>query len=114
MTHCKVLALRVVLVLVGAACILTSLPWLYFGCMGLFTVIADVGVDEHRRLVAGLLLLGGLPSAFGTALVVVGVRYIRPRPTPRGVCANCNYDLTGIDGVCPECGQGPTRPSPLP
>ncbi|MCC7387317.1 MAG: hypothetical protein IT431_00970 [Phycisphaerales bacterium] len=23
-----------------------------------------------------------------------------------GCCVGCGYDLTGIDGVCPECGQG--------
>ena len=82
MTRGKELALRVVLVLAGAACILKSLPWLYFGCMGLFTVIADVGVDEHRRMVAGLLLRGGLLSALGAALVIIGIRYTRPRSTP--------------------------------
>lgn len=105
MTRGKVLALRVVLVLAGAACILKSLPWLYFGCMGLFTVIADVSVDEHRRLVAQLLLFGGLLFALGLALGLVGIWFVRARPMPRGVCESCGYDLTGIDGVCPECGS---------
>ena len=100
-----VFILRVVLVLLGAACILKSLPWLYFGCMGLFTVIADVGAEEHRRLVAQLLLFGGLLFALGLALGLVGIWFMRARPTPPGVCANCGYNLTGIDGVCPECGN---------
>jgi hypothetical protein len=30
---------------------------------------------------------------------------IRTLRADRGHCPTCNYDLTGIDGVCPECGR---------
>lgn len=105
MTRRTTVILRSLLLLLGAACILKSLPWLFLGCMGLFSVIADVGIDEHRRLVRDLLVLGGLLCTLGLALVVVGIRFIRPFATPKGRCPKCGYDLAGIDGRCPECGS---------
>lgn len=92
------------LILLGEACILKSLPWLFFGCMGLFSVIADVGIDEHRRLVRDLLVLGGLLFAVGLAFVVVGIRFMRRSPIPKGRCPKCGCNLAGVDTRCPECG----------
>ncbi len=105
MTRRTTVILRSLLILLGAACILKSLPWLFFGCMGLFSVIADVGIDEHRRLVRDLLVLGGLLFTVGLAFVVVGIRFMRPSPMPKGRCLKCGYDLTGVDARCPECGS---------
>lgn len=42
------------------------------------------------------------------------IGYERRQLAMAGCCGACGYDLTGIDGMCPECGAGPTDPSPLP
>lgn len=46
------------------------------------------------------------------ALLFVGLHQLvawgrRKRRRERGHCPTCGYDLTGIDGVCPECGGQP-------
>ena len=48
-------------------------------------------------------------SAGGVAMTLLVVPYglhaVRSRVRHRrGHCPTCNYDLTGLDGVCPECG----------
>lgn len=34
----------------------------------------------------------------------------RARRRRRGLCVGCGYDMAGIDGVCPECGNTPSHP----
>ncbi len=105
MTRRVVLVAKLLLLLIGAACVLWSLPYLLFGLMGLVTTIADVGVDEHRRLVISLLALGSVLLLGGLALGLVAVRFGgRQQPDARK-CSHCGYDLTGITGPCPECGN---------
>ena len=47
-------------------------------------------------------------------MLYTGARAVRR--TQVGHCPTCGYDLTGIDGVCPECGgqQQRTEPPPRP
>ena len=102
MTRGQRIALKAVLSCAGAACIIVSLPICMFGSLGLLGPIADVGVNEHRMIVAQLLGMGFGGAAIGGVLLWIALR-LRP---PAGHCPNCDYDLTGIYGVCPECGSG--------
>jgi hypothetical protein len=43
------------------------------------------------------------------AVIAVGWNHPRPRRVQIGHCRKCGYDLTGIDGVCPECGSADSR-----
>ncbi len=43
---------------------------------------------------------GLLPGAIGLSLI--GISFWRRYP--KGHCARCGYDLTGIADKCPECG----------
>ena len=43
------------------------------------------------------------------SLYMVRRRFARPRPTPEN-CANCGFDLTGISGPCPQCGNARRLP----
>lgn len=69
---------------------------LYFGTGALRgstgEVVLTVLVCSVFALPVGLLLLQWL---------IPSLRY------PEGTCRRCGYDLTGIDGVCPECGREP-------
>lgn len=55
----------------------------------------------------GLFIPLWLPAA-ASALVLGGVFITRKRsdkPSASHSCPTCYYDLTGVDGVCPECGS---------
>ncbi|QKK09756.1 MAG: hypothetical protein HND58_17360 [Planctomycetota bacterium] len=55
---------------------------------------------------------GFLANTIFYALLFVGLHQFvgwgrRVRRRRRGRCAACGYDLTGLDGACPECGSEP-------
>jgi hypothetical protein len=52
----------------------------------------------------GLVLDVGAAAALWCTLAWAAAGWRRRRRTRRGRCPTCGYDLTGIDGVCPECG----------
>ena len=67
---------------------------------------------------AGDLVTPDVQAVFSAASIAVGMivlvsaairplaRFVRRvRRHRRGQCPTCTYDLTGIDGVCPECGS---------
>lgn len=60
-----------------------------------------------RPVFPGFLLLvaaceGTLLLARGSLWLLLGGR--RRSRMRQGLCGRCGYDLTGVDGVCPECG----------
>ncbi|MCC7387315.1 MAG: hypothetical protein IT431_00960 [Phycisphaerales bacterium] len=68
-----------------------------------------IGILVYRwvSLPLWMFFMLGLALATPAMLHMRGMRFDH-------ICPACGYDITGIGGVCPECGQGPTRPSPSP
>ncbi len=94
-------ARRAALICTGAVCALLCSPYCLFGTLGLFGSVAHSGIDEHGVLVIQLFGIGTGGAAIAVAMVWLSRRF---RPF-ENACPTCGYDLTGIDGVCPECGK---------
>ena len=70
---------------------------------------AAIYPDSPRPFPTKLLWPGLIADTLFYALLFAGLHQLagwrrRTRRRRRGRCAACGYDLTGIDGVCPECG----------
>ena len=63
-----------------------------------------------RPLWWGLLANATLYAGLAMALAWAWQRWRWSRGPGLGCCAACGYDLTGIEGVCPECGTQRDRP----
>ncbi len=65
--------------------------------------IADANASQLRfeLLFGGTMVLG--------AALIAGALWKLPWSRPRGLCARCDYDRTGLapTAVCPECGKAP-------
>ncbi|QKK09755.1 MAG: hypothetical protein HND58_17355 [Planctomycetota bacterium] len=69
----------------------------------------DIGFFETRRFSTGLgwsLYVPIWMAAAVSGALLVGAYWNNRRHARSSVghCPTCGYDLTGIDGVCPECG----------
>lgn len=60
-----------------------------------------------RPLWAGLIVNSLLAAAVMLVAVELALSLVRRRRRRAGRCRQCNYDLTGVSGRCPECGAPP-------
>ena len=62
--------------------------------------------DFKRSASTAFVVAAGIAILEASAVAVFFRRPWRRRPSRRGVCARCGYDLTGnTSGTCPECGE---------
>jgi hypothetical protein len=59
----------------------------------------------HRSLVLSALFLAGLALWMSRRVPGAVREWTRPRRRKNGQCEGCGYDLRGIGGRCPECGN---------
>jgi hypothetical protein len=79
---------------------LLLVAWLCF----LAWLLAPNYAISVRGIFSNDMLFWGTVMLFLSAIVFTILHWQAPRRDP-GLCANCNYDLTGnVSGVCPECG----------
>ena len=77
-----------------------------FAVLGLLALLgffglADAGFEE-KTAIGGSFLLGAFISGL-TALIMFALRTELQRREP-DQCIRCEYDLRGIELICPECG----------
>ena len=72
------------------------------GLLALFGVLADADFEE-KLLIGGPFLLGSFCCGL-TAIIIFGLRTELERREPDR-CIRCEYDLRGIEEICPECGH---------
>lgn len=65
----------------------------------------------YRPVMPGFLIAWAASYGFAQVVVLAGrhlmnqmVKLIRRKTPGPGQCCECSYDLTGVQGVCPECG----------
>ena len=80
---------------------------LLFAVLGLLALLgffglADAGFEE-KLFIGGPFLLGSFCCGL-TAIIIFGLRTGLERREPDR-CIRCEYDLRGIEEICPECGQ---------
>ena len=78
-----------------------------FAVLGLLALLGFFGLAgagfEEKLFIGGPFLLGAFISGL-TALIMFALRTEVERRAPNR-CIRCEYDLRGIEGTCPECGQ---------
>jgi hypothetical protein len=81
--------------------------WWPYARLDRASIVVDMSQFKLRSGVVGMIFVPmWMPVAASSVALMVAHKGSSGRKHPRtGHCRSCGYDITGITGPCPECGQ---------